>query len=66
MSDRRKYLLLMGVIVAENRVNLDMMVNSTLAIDSSSGDHASLCDRPDWPWALPTIPTLLSLKSVPD
>ena len=39
---------------------------STLAIDSQQGDHASLCDRPDWPWALPTIPTLLSLKSVPD
>ena len=40
-------------------------VDSTLAIDSRQGDHASLCDRPDWPWALPTIPTLLSLKSVP-
>jgi hypothetical protein len=57
---------LLGVIVSENRVNLDMMVNSTLAIDSDKGDHGSLCDRPDWPWALPTIPTLLSLKSVPD
>jgi hypothetical protein len=57
---------LMGVIVAENRVNFDMTVNSTLAIDSDKGDHAALCDRPDWPWALPTIPTLLSLKSVPD
>ena len=57
---------LMGVIVAENRVNLDTKVNSTLAIDSQQGDHASLCDRPDWPWALPTIPMLLSLKSVPD
>jgi hypothetical protein len=57
---------LLGVIVAENRVNLDMKVNSTLAIDSDKGDHGSLCDRPDWPWALPTIPTLLSLKSVPD
>ena len=57
---------LLGVIVAENRVNLDMTVNSTLAIDSDKGDHGSLCDKPDWPWALPTIPTLLSLKSVPD
>jgi hypothetical protein len=57
---------LLGVIVAENRVNLDTTVNSTLAIDSDKGDHGSLCDRPDWPWALPTIPTLLSLKSVPD
>jgi hypothetical protein len=57
---------LLGVIVAENRVNLDLTVNSTLAIDSDKGDHGSLCDRPDWPWALPTIPTLLSLKSVPD
>jgi len=56
---------LMGVLVAENRVNLDPTVDSTLAIDSRQGDHASLCDKPDWPWALPTIPTLLSLKSVP-
>lgn len=57
---------LLGVLVAENRVNLDPTVDSTLAIDSRQGDHASLCDRPDWPWALPTIPTLLSLKSVPE
>jgi hypothetical protein len=57
---------LLGVMVAENRVNLDTTVNSTLAIDSNKGDHGSLCAGPDWPWALPTIPTLLSLKSVPD
>jgi hypothetical protein len=57
---------LLGVMIAENRVNIDTTVNSTLAIDSRQGDHGSLCDRPDWPWALPTIPTLLSLKSVPD
>jgi hypothetical protein len=57
---------LLGILVGENRVDLDTTVHSTLAIDSDNGDHASLCDRPDWPWALPTIPTLLSLKSVPD
>lgn len=57
---------LLGVLIAENRVNFDLTVDSTLAIDSNQGDHGSLCDRPDWPWALPTIPMLLSLKSVPD
>ncbi|MEA2164516.1 MAG: PilX N-terminal [Thermoanaerobaculia bacterium] len=57
---------LLGILIAENRVNHDPYVTGTLAIDSDNGDHGSLCDRPDWPWALPTIPMLLSLKSVPD
>ena len=57
---------LLGVLIAENRVNLDTFVSSSLAINSDNGDHGSLCGNPDWPWALPTIPTLLSLKSVPD
>jgi hypothetical protein len=55
---------LLGVIVAENRVDFDDTVHSTLAIDSDKGDHASLCGLPDWPWSLPTTPTILSMKSV--
>lgn len=57
---------LLGILIAENRVDHDPYVTGTLAIDSGNGDHGSLCDKPDWPWALPTIPMLLSLKSVPD
>jgi hypothetical protein len=58
---------LLGILIAENRVDLDTFVSGGgLAINSDNGDHGSLCNNPDWPWALPTIPTLLSLKSVPD
>jgi hypothetical protein len=57
---------LLGVLIAENRVDHDNFVVGPLAINSDNGDHGSLCNNPDWPWALPTIPQLLSLKSVPD
>ncbi|MEO8378571.1 MAG: PilX N-terminal domain-containing pilus assembly protein [Acidobacteriota bacterium] len=54
---------LLGVLIAENRVNYDLYVNSTLAINSDNGDHGSLCGLPDWPWAMPVIPAIASMKT---
>lgn len=54
---------ILGILIGENRVNLDPSVNSTLAIDSSKGDHGSLCNNPSWPWALPVTPGIASMKS---
>jgi hypothetical protein len=54
---------ILGVLIGENRVNLDLSVNSTLAIDSAKGDHGSLCGNPAWPWALPVTPGIASMKS---
>jgi hypothetical protein len=63
----------LGVILAENAVNLAINacntcdeVNSTTALDNTNGDHGSLCGLPEWPWTMPTIPKILSLKSVAD
>jgi len=55
--------VLLGVLIGENRVNYDPHVNSTLAIDSDNGDHGSLCNLPDWPWAMPVIPAIASMKT---
>lgn len=57
-----------GIIVAENRVNLDTLfiAPSAYAINHDKGDHAYSCDGPKWPWTMPTIPYILSKKSVPD
>jgi hypothetical protein len=53
---------LLGLIIAEHRVNHDDKVDSnTLAINSDKGDHGSICNLPDWPWALPVRPTVLSM-----
>jgi len=54
---------LLGLIIAENRVNHDDKVDSSLAIDSDKGDHGSLCNLPDWPWAIPVRPTILSITT---
>jgi hypothetical protein len=54
---------LLGVLIAENRVQLDPTVGGTLAINSDNGDHGSLCGNPAWPWALPVTPGIASMKS---
>ena len=54
---------LLGLIIAENRVNKDDKVNSALAINSDNGDHGSLCNLPDWPWTIPVRPGLASMKT---
>lgn len=55
---------LAGIVIAENRVNFDTTVNSsTKAIDIQKGDHSYTCGLPDWPWELPTKPTIFSVKS---
>jgi Tfp pilus assembly protein PilX len=54
---------LLGLMIAENRVNFDPEVNSTKAIDSDNGDHGSLCGLPPWPWAMPITPGIASIKS---
>jgi hypothetical protein len=56
---------MLGILIAEHRINLDNMVDSnTTAIYNSNGDHGSLCGIPDWPWSLPTRTAIFSLKSV--
>jgi hypothetical protein len=55
--------VLLGVIIGENRVNYDLFVNSTTAINADNGDHGSLCGIPDWPWAMPIIPAIASMKT---
>lgn len=57
---------MLGVILAENRINLDTEVDSTTAIYNTNGDHGSLCGLPDWPWSVPTVPKIFSMKSVPE
>src|SRR5436190_290431 len=57
---------MLGVILAENRINLDNEVDSTIAIFNDNGDHGSLCGLPDWPWSVPTVPKIFSMKSVPE
>lgn len=52
----------LGVILAENRVNIDTVVNSSMALESRQGDHGSICDLPDWPWSLPTTPIILAMR----
>lgn len=54
---------LLGILIAENRVNYDNTVDSTLALDSVKGDHGSLCNLPPWPWAMPVTPGIASMKS---
>jgi Tfp pilus assembly protein PilX len=54
---------LLGIIVGENRVNFDMTVNSTLALDLQKGDHGSLCNDPEYPWTLPVTPAIASMKT---
>jgi hypothetical protein len=54
---------LLGLLIAENRVNRDDKVNSALAINSDNGDHGSLCNLPDWPWTIPVRPGLASIKA---
>ena len=54
---------MVGIIIGENRVNYDPTVNSTLALDLQKGDHGSLCNNPDWPWAMPVTPAIASMKS---
>lgn len=56
----------LGLLIAEHRVNMDDKVNSdATAIFNSNGDHGSLCGLPDWPWSLPTKTAIFSMKSVP-
>jgi hypothetical protein len=56
-----------GVIVAENHVNDDDTVDSsTQAIDLDKASHRYLCGMPDWPWALPTTPVIVSLTTAAD
>ncbi|HEX6100271.1 MAG TPA: PilX N-terminal domain-containing pilus assembly protein [Thermoanaerobaculia bacterium] len=54
---------LLGILIAENRVQLDPLVSGSLAINSDNGDHGSLCGNPSWPWALPVTPGIASMKS---
>ena len=54
---------LLGVLIAENRVNYDTFVDNSLAINSDNGDHGSLCNDPDWPWTMPVNPAIASMKS---
>lgn len=54
---------LLGVLIAENRVQLDPLVSGSYAINSDNGDHGSLCGNPSWPWALPVTPGIVSMKS---
>jgi Tfp pilus assembly protein PilX len=54
---------ILGVLIAESRVDLDPTVTGGLAIDSPKGDHGSLCNNPAWPWALPVTPGISSMKS---
>jgi hypothetical protein len=64
----------LGIILGENRVNLAINacstcdeVNGTIAIqDETNGSHGSLCNNPEWPWTMPTVPKILSMKSVPN
>ena len=54
---------ILGILIGENRVDLDPSVHSSLAIDSAKGDHGSICGNPSWPWALPVTPGIASMKS---
>jgi hypothetical protein len=54
---------LLGLIVGENRVNYDSTVNSSLALDLVKGDHGSRCDDPEWPWVMPVVPAIASMKT---
>lgn len=54
---------LLGLMIAESRVNYDPEVDSTKAIDSDNGDHGSLCNLPPWPWAMPVTPGIAAMKS---
>jgi hypothetical protein len=54
---------LLGLLIAENRVQYDPLVSGTLAINSDNGDHASLCGMPDWPWTMPVTPAIASMKT---
>lgn len=56
-----------GIMLAEHRVNHDTTVDdSTNAIHWEQGEHGYLCGEPDWPWALPTKPQIISLTTAAD
>lgn len=54
---------LLGLLIAEHKVDYDDMITSNLAINSDNGDHGSLCNKPSWPWTMPVKPGLASLKT---
>lgn len=60
---------LLGLIIGENRVNWDPSVGGTglpatlNALDLVKGDHASRCNDPEWPWAMPVTPAISSMKT---
>lgn len=55
-----------GIMIAENKVNHDTLVNSTVAITENQTTHAYACNEPTWPWALPTTPVILSMSTASD
>lgn len=58
-----------GIIMGENKVDYDDDVTRTDAggaIGLHKSTHKYVCGYPDWPWALPTTPVILSLSTASD
>jgi hypothetical protein len=58
---------MIGLIIAENNVDNDNTLSLASmggnALQITKGDHAYLCNMPDWPWVMPVNPAIASMKT---